>query len=149
MHSNYKRNPLKKYIYIFSLISVFLLSGCNNEDNVEGIFTGKDWKLAFVDTGEGRLSAGQNVYLLTFTEQLFSLTTPSSAIISGNWVADGNSRSFVCSNVKISSGSISSDTLAQRVKSYFEKAQSYEGDDNTIKIFTSEGTYMQFYSKQL
>lgn len=140
----------KRAIILLAVLQLCLLCGCNNEDDVEGILTGHDWKLSYLVYNSLRTSAGSKIYTLSFTNSSFTLTTPSSSTITGNWKADGESRTFKCSNVKISSGSLSGDSIARKAKIIMENAASYEGDSNTILIKDAGGSnFVQFYSKQL
>lgn len=140
---------MKKALYILAIAGWLTLQACDSEDNVKGIFIENDWKLSFLIYDAQRTSIAGKVYSLDFTEQTFTFTTPTGATITGQWKADGGTRSFQCNNVKVASGSIGGDTIVPKVKDILENAQRYEGNDIYLQIHSADNNYMQFYSKAL
>ena len=128
-----------------TLLVLTLFTSCNKKDDLEEIFTDKEWKLAFIENETGRNSP-EKQYTLKFEKASFTFSTPSQATISGNWYADGKSRDFGCSNI-ITTGRISGDEVAKEALNILRNAHTYEGDANYLKIKSTNNNYMQFHNK--
>lgn len=144
--------------------SLPLASGCSNEDDVVGIFTGKTWKLSrLTDKDSERqfyfglwqdekaerksreaLRAKGN-FTLNFegTEldgELMGTTANGQGIrssVSGTWNVDGKSQSLSL-NLKVS-GSAESDALAKAFISGLQNVYKYEGDANSLTLYFKDG----------
>ena len=144
-------------LLMFSLLP--LLSGCDNEDDVIGIFTGKTWKLSRL-TNKGsnaqfypnlwnnneeemkksldKLYNQKSTFTLNFegTEldgELMGTTVNGQGInssVNGTWKADGASGSLSIS-VKVT-GAAESDALAKAFISGLQNVYKYEGDANSV-----------------
>ncbi len=149
-------------LLMFSLLP--LLSGCDNEDDVVGIFTGKTWKLSRLTNKDSNrqfysglwqdekaeeksreaLKAEGN-FTLNFegTEldgELMGTTVNGQGInssVNGTWSADGKSQSLSL-NLKIS-GSAESDALAKAFISGLQNVYKYEGDANSLTLYFKDG----------
>ncbi len=99
-------------LLMFSLLP--LLSGCDNEDDVIGIFTGKTWKLSRL-TNKGS----------------------NNSSVNGTWKADGASGSLSIS-VKVT-GAAESDALAKAFISGLQNVYKYEGDANSLTLYFKDG----------
>ena len=143
-----------------------LLSGCDNEDDVVGIFTGKTWKLSRL-TNKGsnaqfypnlwnnneeemkksldKLYNQKSTFTLNFegTEldgELMGTTVNGQGInssVNGTWKADGASGSLSIS-VKVT-GSAESDALAKTFISGLQNVYKYEGDANSLTLYFKDG----------
>lgn len=127
------------------LLATAGLSACSNEDDIEDIFVNRTWTLAFINEGSNRIAAKDNYYL-QFYDKNFVVTTPSGAKIQGYWEADGENRSFRCTQV-MTDGNISNDTIAGKMEKILEKAASYEGDINYLIIKQQDNVFMQFHNR--
>ena len=138
-------------LLMFSLLP--LLSGCDNEDDVIGIFTGKTWKLSRL-TNKGsnaqfypnlwnnneeemkksldKLYNQKSTFTLNFegTEldgELMGTTVNGQGInssVNGTWKADGASES---------------DALAKAFISGLQNVYKYEGDANSLTLYFKDG----------
>lgn len=146
-------------LLVFSLLPI--LSGCNNEDDVVEIFTGKTWKLSRLTDKDSsdrfyqglwngdKTAQNKSLSLLNNEENTFTLSFEGSEIngelmgttvsgrgvnssFSGTWSADGKSNSMTI-NIK-SSGS-ESDVLAKAFIAGLQKVYKYEGDANSLTLF--------------
>lgn len=138
----------KKIRKIFFAIFVALsFVACNNEDDVQEIFIDRNWTLAFIQEGNEKSIPEKADYTLLFKSNTFVLTTPGDATISGNWHADGGSRTFRCNSIK-TNGNISNDNIAKKMRNMLQNAVLYEGDANYLQIIVQPGNaFMQFHNK--
>lgn len=143
--AKYSITAMKKTLTILFLL--LALTACNNSDDINEIFQNRTWTLSFFDEAGLKTSTGGKNYTIEFTNEIFTLTTPSGAVISGNWSAKADSRQFTTSNIRILQGSIAGDGIAQKMKSFLENATSYGGDANYLQIKINSKTYMQFYNR--
>ena len=147
-----KKDTMKHFIKITkALILLFsvamLFSACNKDDDIEEIFTGKAWNLTFIQDGVKRIVPQEGNYILYFGATDFSFITPSGNTITGNWIADGNSRSFICDKIA-TNGNIDNDIVAKSAMSVLKNAIRYDGDANWIQIIEQPNNiYMQFYNR--
>lgn len=147
----------------FTLITLcsLLLAGCNREDDLTEIFTGKEWHLVgFYKTHDwdnpnagvtledkynsrGDLSA----YNITFfPDGMVAVTLPQGYKIQGHWEADGVRRTFSMHDWKVVSGDPRS--LVGYGKLMYDnllKVSYYQGDSYCIRLFNDSRRYfMQF-----
>lgn len=141
---------MNKRIYIktaafFACMAIFMTS-CNNSDDLNEIFQNNTWKLSFFREGTSN-TAVKGDYNVKFYDNSFTATTPSGAAISGMWKADNKSRTFNCTNIRVSNGNIGNDTTAIKMKTFFEKATTYQGDANYLQIKQQNNVFMQFHNR--
>lgn len=132
---------------VFILVATLSFAACSNEDDIDEIFTGHSWTLAFFNDQMEKPIDGD--YIIIFNGSIFTLTTPSNTTITGNWKADGETRAFHCSNVK-TTGNINNDDTAKRMRQILQNATSYAGDANYLQIIARQGNvnaFMQFHNK--
>lgn len=144
-----------------------VLGGCNDEDDVVEIFTGKTWKLSFI-AAEGTYTQynfwgekGMNDqnpafvksmdllrtkgnYTLTFTGSDINNTVGGSfkgkgvnVSFEGTWKADGKTHELHL----YTEGQLSdeSDILAKSFQEGIKSASRYEGDSNNLFIYYKQG----------
>ena len=150
---------------LFALLAVILLlAGCNNEDDVMEIFTGKTWKLTRLTTegSSNRFLAGlwdnensynnsieklnsSGNYILNFygDSQSDGLITPTfnanginAKITNGTWKADGISKDLTLSG-KVTG--TESDPLAKEFMKGLPLIYKYEGDNRTLTLYYKDG----------
>ena len=132
---------------VLLLTLMLTLSACNKDDDLEEIFIGKAWNLTFIQEGTKRIIPQNGGYILHFGNTELSFITPSGTTITGNWFANGASRTFLCNNIT-ANGSIEDDAAAKAVLNILTNAIKYEGDANWIQIIEQpNNTYMQFYNR--
>lgn len=157
-----------KWMLSLLIMLLPLISGCNNSDDVESIFTGKTWKLTYItlkdkhemfnfwgsDSGARTksieaLRTGGN-FSITFngavTGDMIRGSLKGRAIKSefnGDWSANGKTNQFGASI-----GSTSEDDiLAKRFMEGLKAANSYNGDERNLYIYyTPEGANGQIFS---
>lgn len=156
-----------KYIGCMLLVLSLLplLSGCNNEDDLMEIFTGKTWKLSRLTNKDSnkqfypglwnndndameeslkKLYNQSNTFTVTFegTEldgELIGSTVTGQGVstqISGTWEADGKDHSF---SVKIKVNGTESDALAKAFIAGLQNVYKYEGDANSLTLYFKDG----------
>ncbi len=132
---------------LFAIMAALSFVACNNEDDVQEIFIDRNWTLAFIQEGGEKNIPESAGYVLLFKSNTFTLTTPGNATISGNWHADGGSRTFRCNNIK-TNGNIGNDNIAKKMRNMLQNAVLYEGDTNYLQIIVQPGNaFMQFHNK--
>jgi len=144
-----KDNANHKPILVASILAIctmLLFGNCTNSDDITDIFMNRIWKLSFFNEGTSRTSA-KSGYNIQFHEETFTATTPSGAVISGKWQADGKNRAFQCKQVRVTTGNISNDTTAVKMKKFLEESTTYNGDTNYLQIKIQNNAYMQFHNR--
>lgn len=153
-----------KYLLLLFVLLPFL-QGCNDEDDINAIFSGSwklnnfytttDWKddhksSAVYDnrTEEGRrvlqqINQGDN-FTINFGEGNFT-GIADEKIFSGTWRADGKKNTV---SVVITSGGSSSDVIGKRFIEALINARYYGGDINYLQLYSEErNAYIQFRRK--
>lgn len=137
------------------ILTVVLLSaaatGCTPENDIEGIFVGRTWKLSYFCTVDGDdwkhdvkplmtqeemksvNTAGK--YQITFHDGTFSGIAYDTTF-SGRWEAEGDSYDFKLT-ITESSGQ-EQDETGRKFLDSLKKARYYLGDYNSVKIFYDE-----------
>lgn len=160
------------YILLFALMIPFLQS-CDEEDDVIGIFTGKEWKLSgiFYDNGKpcyeywssaanpataaesdySRLLTKKEYFTLKFTgaesDGIASgnfTGKASNANLSGDWSVTSGSREL---RMKRQTGS-DNEILGRAFLSGINNSYKYSGDYNNLYIYFKEGAserYLAFH----
>lgn len=136
--------------------------GCNQEDDIEYIFTGKEWHLAgFYQTSDwdnpnkGSVLNDYNSHsdlsaynLLLLSDGTAIITLPQGCQLRAVWEADGNDkkRTFAFSGWKVLSGN--PETLTGYGRQMYDqlcKVAFYQGNSNYIRLFNENKRYfMQF-----
>ena len=141
-----------------------LLSSCDNEDDVIGIFTGKTWKLSRLTNKDSNRQFYSGLWQdekaerksreALKTEGNFTLNFEGTELdgelmgtsvngqginssVNGTWSADGKSQSLNF-NLKIS-GSAESDALAKAFIAGLQNVYKYEGDANSLTLYFKDG----------
>ncbi|MDR0973875.1 MAG: DUF4847 family protein [Prevotellaceae bacterium] len=154
------KNQLRFLLLLLLGISI---SACNQEDDVEGIFTGKTWKLTGIfengspermcmDYWNGNSDAYHHSVDLLGNNSMFYLTfnglsdgdvirgsfagQATTTQLSGEWSADAVSRNFAVSMQSLSDA----DILGKAMIEGLRNATSYGGDYNNLRIYFKRGT---------
>lgn len=157
---------------VLCLILIPVLSGCNDTDDVQKIFTGKTWKMTNITRGkkdEGKWFTfpgvteevyrsydpknGSRAFRISFEGSTlddvisgkFSNVSPSSITINGSWNANARNNDFHA-NIEKSSSS-KGDTLGKYIIEAIQKATSYEGDEYNLFLYyeyNNEVLYIAF-----
>ena len=152
----------KKLTYLLILLLLPLLGGCDTEDNVLEIFTGKTWKLTYIALegqhqmfdfwNENTDAAQRSLQLLeqgsTFIIEFNGSETADyvggdfeaqavNRSITGNWAANGASRELSLNNLRTSGND--SDILAQAFLTGLQNAVRYSGDSQYLYIYYEDG----------
>lgn len=163
---------MKKLIKNISylLLVLFMLpvfSGCNNEDDVVDIFTGRTWKLTFIaaegstkqfDFWNGNETARKSsmdalalksTFILNFVGSDLSEFTGGQftgqgikAAITGDWKANGETNKLTVSGMRTTQSE--TDALAKAFITGLQNAIRYEGDNNNLYIYYKEGQTTKF-----
>ena len=152
----------KKLTYLLLLLLLPLLGGCDTEDNVLEIFTGKTWKLTYIalegqhqmfdfwneDTDAARRSLQLleqgSTFIIEFngseTADYVGGDFEAQAVnrsITGNWAANGASHELSLNNLRTSGND--SDILAQAFLTGLQNAVRYSGDSQYLYIYYEDG----------
>jgi hypothetical protein len=158
------------YLWIFVLFFSFFV-GCNQTDDLKGIFMGKTWKLTEIryDNGEvckdywvtasGGFDQGafDGSYKQKAVRDCFTLILSgmendgkasgqytgraTSVALSGNWSADGESRTFQTSSQSME---IDRDVLGRAFANAIKNAEFYSGDYDNLTIYFKEGQVRKY-----
>lgn len=159
----------RKMIHTLRLLMLAIIAttfgGCNNEDDVIEIFTGKTWKLTFIaaegsnqqfnfwggklDENNPAFTNSMNAlaqsgnFTLEFVGTDLASTTGGTfngrgvrSTISGNWTANGASNVLELSNVKVIGNE--TDALAKAFVTGLQNANRYSGDNQNLYIYYTE-----------
>ena len=143
-------------IFILSLLTLVVLAGCNTEDDVLEIFSGKTWKLTYISTENGHKQfdlwgSGDSSQSMEALKQTNTFTvsfegseingntggsfnaTVISATVNGQWNANGASKEMTTSDVRVSYAE--KDPLAIAFVRGLQNAVRYGGDSNNLYIY--------------
>ena len=141
---------------MLSLLVLLLFAGCNTEDDVLEIFSGKTWKLTYITTedsntpfdfwGDGNPgrhyaeTLGEEVCVVTFEGSEINTTIGGTfnamaitATINGQWSADGSNREMKTSDVWVSHAE--SNPIAVAFVRGLQNAIRYGGDSKNLYIY--------------
>lgn len=151
---------MKSYRLLLASLCVLLFVGCNREDDIEGIFTGKVWHMAgFYETHDwdnpnmgtpiskyNSLSdlTAYNIELMV--DGIVVVTLPEGCQLQGRWDADGKNRTFGFSEWETVTGDPKRLTgFGKQMYDELLKVSYYQGDSNYIRLFDENRRYfMQF-----
>ena len=144
-----KKRLIPKVLGLLLLLPMF--SGCNDTDDVAGIFTGKTWKLTYITKANGHgwynfpdiadesnvmeYINGKKTFMLVFSgsveDDIIQGTFTGSGAINtnGTWSANGKNQEF---GMKVEKGTPidSKDRIAEKILEGMRKANSYKGSDS-------------------
>ena len=151
---------------IFQIVGLLLLlplfSGCNDSDDLQGIFTGKTWKLTYINLKDKGgwmngfseksikiLNENQESYTITFTGTEEDNRISNGAVkgriitadLTGTWSANGNNNEFHASVTNVNEN----DDLAKEFIKGLNNASSYIGDDNGLFLYYNPAGSQQTY----
>ena len=153
---------MMKYIRLLLLLLIPVLSGCNNTDDVQKIFTGKTWKLTYITVkDENKMIDGippksleiletiKSTYTITFigaTEDHTIAGTFSGKVITANlngtWNANGRDNNFRASIQNVNE----TDLLAKEFIKGLTTATSYRGDESNLYLYYTPTGGQKTYS---
>ena len=151
---------------IFQIVGLLLLlplfSGCNDSDDLQGIFTGKTWKLTYSNLKDKGgwmngfseksikiLNENQESYTITFTGTEEDNRISNGAVkgriitadLTGTWSANGKNNEFHASVTNVNEN----DDLAKEFIKGLNNASSYIGDDNGLFLYYNPAGSQQTY----
>ena len=151
---------------IFQIVGLLLLlplfSGCNDSDDLQGIFTGKTWKLTYINLKDKGgwmngfseksikiLNENQESYTITFTGTEEDNRISNGAVkgriitadLTGTWSANGKNNEFHASVTNVNEN----DDLAKDFINGLNNASSYIGDDNGLFLYYNPAGSQQTY----
>lgn len=151
---------MKSYRLLLASLCVLLFVGCDSEDDIEGIFTGKVWHMAgFYSTTDwdnpnmgtpiSKYNShsdleGYNVEFLV--DGMVVVTFSQGCKLQGRWEADGRERTFSISEWKVVTGDpVVLVGYAKQMYDELRKVTYYQGNSNYIRLFDQSRKYfMQF-----
>lgn len=152
------------FCLLLALSSLSLLSGCNNEDDVAAVFTGKTWKLSRLTTkgssapfypgiwnndkdmkeSLNKLNRETSYFTIEFKgEELegellgTNVSGQGSGVtFSGTWSADGKSRSLT---LNLKTQGTENDPLGKAFINGLQNVYKYEGDMHSLTLYFKDG----------
>ncbi|MGI6218743.1 MAG: DUF4847 family protein [Bacteroidaceae bacterium] len=139
------------------LFCLIALHSCNDEDDVNEIFTGKTWKLTYLGSTDDweDLSSGVNLnnyatekrplksYTVIFYEGSVRITGAENTVWTGTWSADGKNNTF---HINITEKQGEGTTANE--KTFLEQVAGacyYRGSAVLLRLFDSErSNFVQF-----
>lgn len=118
----------------------FVLSSCNNEDDIDEIFVGRNWYIVGYKVSNTEadkediktlLDSGTGAYFFNFSANRFTAILSNGTSFSGSWKADGKKNTL---NMTVDRVPSLPTTLDKTLYSIIEKASAYEGDANLMVI---------------
>ena len=143
--------------FLSTLIIVFasslLMTGCDNEDDIDELFIGKTWKITGATfngvsiNGDDikELYAIPNTYKISFSSITFNGTLVSGSSFRGTWNADGKSRNLTL-QMQQQSG-IEINRLSQQIFEVLNNSTRYGGDSNIIIIYKDNTNFIRLSSE--
>ncbi|KAA6346627.1 hypothetical protein EZS27_005872 [termite gut metagenome] len=158
------------YLPVFALLFPFFV-GCNQTDDLKGIFMGKTWKLTEIRYDNGSLcrdywvtasggfdqEAFDSSYKQKDARECFTLILSgvesdgkasgqyvgraTNVALSGNWSAGGESRTFQTSNQSVETDK---DVLGRAFANAIKNAEFYSGDYNNLTIYFKESQVRKY-----
>lgn len=143
-------------------LCALLAVGCDREDDIDGIFTGKVWHLAgfysTTDWDNPNMGATINDYnshsdlsaynLTLLTDGTAIVSLPEGCQLQGRWHADGREhlRTFTLSDWRVVTGNPEALTgYGKLMYDDIRRVAYYQGDSNYIRLFSENRRYfMQF-----
>lgn len=125
-----------------------LFAGCNEEDDIEGIFIERTWYVSSFLDAEGLpeniddqvLANNRNSYRIVFSPETFNAQA-GSYVFSGRWTVDGKSQTI---QFTMNSGTAGTDELSRALINRLENAVRYEGSYTFLRIYTEAGNSVLF-----
>lgn len=149
------------YKALWLLLLLPLFSGCNDSDDLQSIFTGKTWRLSYINyKDQGGMMEGfdeksmkifnenKEAYTITFTgtEEGNRISGSISgriitSDIKGTWSANGKSNEFHA-NI---GDAIGPDDLSKKFVEGLKNASSYTGDEKNLFLYYKPSGSQQTY----
>lgn len=125
-----------------------LFAGCNEEDDIEGIFIERTWYVSSFLDAEGLpeniddqvLANNRDSYRIVFSPETFNAQA-GSYVFSGRWTVDGKSQTI---QFTMNSGTAGTDELSRALINRLENAVRYEGSYTFLRIYTEAGNSVLF-----
>ncbi len=125
-----------------------LFAGCNEEDDIEGIFIERTWYVSSFLDAEGLpeniddqvLANNRDSYRIVFSPETFNAQA-GSYVFSGRWIVDGKSQTI---QFTMNSGTAGTDELSRALINRLENAVRYEGSYTFLRIYTEAGNSVLF-----
>lgn len=151
-----KQYIVKHITILLCLILIPVLSGCNDTDDVQKIFTGKRWKMTYITKKNDHIwykfdgvseavyksyINGTRAFKIDFTgsteDNIISggFSGSGSVTISGTWRADGKSNEFKVISISNNPSYDSKDTLAKHIIDGLKNSTSYGGDEKNLYLY--------------
>lgn len=158
---------MKNYKWMLLLcVCLSTLTGCNNTDDVQKIFTGKTWRLNYITQKNGhemfnfwgnneaarvesmKLLSNPRNYQINFsgatTDDIINGNISGTVVmakINGTWSANARNQKF---NAAVKADVTEKDVLAQRFIELLNSVDSYSGDEHNLYLYY-ENLSMVFY----
>lgn len=140
-------------LFRLSLVCLLLplLAGCNDEDDISGIFVERTWYVTELYNADGRTSSldeaqhqqlgyRRDAYRISFTPETFNAQAGSTTL-TGTWTVDGSNQTIRFHFDRPVTGE---DAISRIMIKYLEEAVRYEGSYIYLRIYTEAGTSILF-----
>ena len=140
---------LVKLSFLCLLLPLF--SGCNEEDDIEGIFIDKTWYVTDLFKADGKTSMlegeertkfdnNRENYRIVFTPETFNARA-GDCVFSGKWSVDGKKQTI---RFLMDAGTSGTDVISKELIRMLEEAVRYEGSYTYLRIWTEANTSILF-----
>ncbi len=135
---------------LITILALGLLSGCDDKDDINAIFSNKKWVAVYTATttdwnDDNKYEITKDFDTATENTTSYRVTTGTNTIQikgvsttwTGKWTANGSDRTFKITNLTKTGGNGASE-LEIRFLNYVATATYYRGDENLVKLFQSD-----------
>ncbi|MCM1313641.1 MAG: DUF4847 family protein [Bacteroides sp.] len=149
---------MNKFVTYLSAIiaisaSLLLMTGCDNEDDIDELFIGKTWYIRGATFNGTRINGDDikelyqvpNTYKISFSSGSFNGILVSGSSFRGIWTADGKSRSLQL-NMQQQSGT-EINRLSQQLFDVLNNTTRYGGDSNVMYIYKDNTNFILLSSE--
>ncbi len=136
---------------IFILATLLLMCGCNKEDDLSEIFSGRFKITGYRYNGVcendklKEMNKNLNLYCITFSGNTFTGILNEGETFNGSWTAIPVSREF---RVGMNGAVPTSTELGRMVINILNNASGYSGDHNVMRIYQDKSNYIDLDSGQ-
>lgn len=128
-----------------------LFAGCNEEDDIKGIFVDKTWYVTDLFKADGKTSMlegeerikfdnNRENYRIVFTPETFSARA-GDCVFSGKWNADGKKQTI---HFSMDAGTSGTDVISKELIRMLEESVRYEGSYIYLRVYTEANTSVLF-----
>lgn len=144
------------YIFKFTLLCLLLplFYGCNEEDDIDGIFIGKTWYVTNLlkansnntlleENDWNTLANNRSKYLISFSNETFHAQA-GDYTFEGKWSVDGKKQAI---HFIINDNIVGTDVISREFIKILKEASTYKGTYTYLRIYTEAKTSVLFHQQ--